>query len=169
MLLFKCGETSGSDPNYFQLFANPVTRAEYRSPTGSILARPCSSSKRVFRARRVGRAPGGARIRRIRRRLSRAPEGVVLVTFAETQFCREQNWAHFSAPAGPKLGMASVKSHPGCGAEQPAIMLLSRARSARTIQGLDSGLRRNDNKLGFVGTTTASFGGLRQKRLTRPT
>ena len=36
-----------------------------------------------------------------------------MVTFTETQFCREQNWARFSAPAGPKPGMASVKSHPG--------------------------------------------------------
>ena len=50
--------------------------------------------------------------------------GVVLVTFAETQFCREQNWAHFSAPAGPKPGMASVKSHPGVqGAEHPALYI----------------------------------------------
>src|SRR3990167_3178660 len=38
---------------------------------------------------------------------------MVLVTFAETQFCSRQNWARFSAPAGPKPGMASVKSHPG--------------------------------------------------------
>jgi len=49
-----------------------------------------------------------------RKGFSRAPGGMVLVTFAETQFCREQNWARFSAPAGPKPGMASVKSHPGC-------------------------------------------------------
>ena len=41
------------------------------------------------------------------------------------------------------------KSHPGCGAEQPAIMLLSRAQSARTIQGLDSGFRRNDEQAAF--------------------
>ena len=52
---------------------------------------------------------------------SRVPGRMVLVTFAETQFCREQNWARFSAPAGPKPGMASVKSHPECGAEPPAI------------------------------------------------
>ena len=47
------------------------------------------------------------------KQFSRAPGGMVLVTFAETQFCREQNWTRFSAPAGPKPGMASVKSHPG--------------------------------------------------------
>ena len=65
----------GKEPRHGWCFRDPVARAEYRSPTGSFQARPCLSPRRKnvqqderaqraglhFCARRVGRAPGGAR------------------------------------------------------------------------------------------------------------
>src|SRR3990167_181568 len=114
---------------------------------------------------------------------SRAPGGVVLVTFAETQFCREQNWAHFSAPAGPKPGMASVKSHPGwsllrihapatfahpCAAQgsrsnpQVAFKVKSRQRRLLTIYFLDPAPGLQHAGTGSAGvTTTQTFSRIR--------
>ena len=62
-------------------FFNPVARAEYRSPTGSIQASPCLSPRRVVCARRVGERPVGRGTQGV---FARSGE-VVLVTFAETK------------------------------------------------------------------------------------
>jgi hypothetical protein len=96
---------------------NPVARAEYRSPTGSFQARPCSSPRR---------------------------ENVALLANARSSchtFSRPASWSSarwgeerkedVARSGGSGFGdFCRNKSHPGCGAEQPAISF-SKSKAAR--------------------------------------
>ncbi len=59
----------------------PVAAAEHRSPSGGFQASPCLSRAALWAADELASARSGEE----RRESSRAPGGVVLVTFAETK------------------------------------------------------------------------------------
>ena len=115
-------------------FRDPVARAEYRSPTGSIQASPCLSPRRVVCARRVGERPVG---RGTEEEVAHSGVSFFLVTFFWTS--KKKLPAVGQPPTSSfSLSPEAIRQKRGAGAEPPAISVSTRARSARYIESRGS-------------------------------
>ncbi len=130
----------------------PVARAEYRSPSGSIQASPCSSRAAYLAADELASARSGEE----RRKKSRAPGiRVSLVTF----FARAKKVTlgrGRSIPDSNNAGEArstknNITPHPT--PLPQGDKMKSRPKGGFDIQTLDPGFRRGDSKENFAGMT----------------